>query len=1006
MQDELKNSIPTISSVNAENDSRLSLLYEIVRILASAETMGAVAAQILEAICRNLDFEIGELWYLDEQKNILRFENVWYFFSPPLEKFYKKSREFEFAPGEGLPGKVWANGAPVWIENLSDEDNLPRKFFARESGLRSGFAFPILLGNKLLGVFSFFTFQQRPADEAILRMFTAVANHIGQFIKREQIENNLRESEESYRIVAETATDAVIKINRQSTILFVNHSVERIFGYTVEEMLGQSLTMIMPEEMRAKHLAGFRRYLETGERHLNWASIEIQARHADGHVFPLELSFGESSHKGKSIFIGIARDITERKKAEAVLSESEERFAKAFNASPLILTISSLKDGKIIEVNDTFVQISGYTRPEVVGRTTLELGLWSKTAERQEELKIVGETGQLRNVEYSFRNRKGEELIGLLSAERIEIGGEPFALTVIQDVTQRKQTERTLIERERLALLNSDVSHALIQNYPLQDILRACTEAVVKHLDAAFARIWTLNKDENVLELQTSSGMYTHLDGKHSRISVGKYKIGLIAAKRKPHLTNSVIGDVRVSEQEWAKREKMVAFAGYPLVVEKRLIGVVAMFARHPLTTQTLQALASISNTIALGIERKQTEAETERLLENETALRREAEVANRAKDEFIAIVSHELRAPLNAMLGWTRILQNTPPDPQTTEHALNVIVRNARAQSKLIEDLLDSSRISRGKLRLDMQPVELVPIIKSAIEFALPAAEAKEISLSGSLEQTANFISGDGDRLSQILDNLLSNAIKFTPTGGTVSVRLEREGNEAKIIITDSGQGISPDFLPQIFQRFKQADPSDTRRHGGLGIGLSLARYLVELHGGRISADSAGEGTGATFTVYLPLRAIAPIKVNPDVNGAESMDNQGKLSGVWVLAVDDEADAREMVSFMLQINGAKVTSAKSAVEALEILRNADGRLPDLLLSDISMPNESGYALLEKIRALPQENGGQIPAIALTAFNRPEDRQAALEAGFQKHLGKPVEPDNLILAIIETAAMK
>jgi CheY-like chemotaxis protein/two-component sensor histidine kinase len=334
------------------------------------------------------------------------------------------------------------------------------------------------------------------------------------------------------------------------------------------------------------------------------------------------------------------------------------------------------------------------------------------------------------------------------------------------------------------------------------------------------------------------------------------------------------------------------------------------------------------------------------------------------------------------------------------------VIVRNARSQSKLIEDLLDASRISRGELRLDMQPLEILPIIKSAIELAASAAEAKEISITEGLEPTANFITGDADRMNQILDNLLSNAIKFTPQSGTVEVRLERDNNEAKIIVTDSGQGISEDFLPQIFRRFKQADPSETRRHGGLGIGLSLARHLVELHGGRISAQSAGEGTGATFTVYLPLRTIAPIKQNPDGNGAESMNNQGKLSGVWVLAVDDEADAREMVSFMLQINGAKVTSARSAVEALDILRNSGERIPDLLLSDISMPNESGYALLEKIRALPQENGGQIPAIALTAFNRPEDRQAALEAGFQKHLGKPVEPDNLILAIIETAAMK
>ena len=1001
MNYETKETISLNSAAHSDNDARLNLLYEIGRILASAKTMGEAAPQILAAICRTVGFELGELWWMHD--GVLRIEKVSYLSTPQLEHFVEISRAYQYRKGEGLPGTIWEKNVPLWIERIRDEIDLPRQAEMVEAGFESAFAFPILLGEYLLGTFSFFSSQSLETDEALLQMFVAVGSHIGQFCKREGIEKSLRETEESYRIVAETASDAIIKIDERSLIIFANHSVERIFGYSVGEMLGQPLTMIMPENLRVRHKAGLRRYLETGKRHLTWESIEVSARHASGRIFPLEISFGEYNENGKRFFIGIARDITERKQAEKILSESEERFAKAFNASPLILTISSLKDGRIIEVNDTFIEASGYARQEVIGRTTLELGLWAETAERNEELESIKQIGKLRNIEYSFRNRSGEELIGLLSAERIEIGGEPFALTVIQDVTLRKQTEQILLERERLALLNSDISHALIQNNSLQDILRACTEAVVRHLDAAFARVWTLNKENNVLELQISSGLYTHLDGQHSRIPIGKFKIGLIAEERKPHLTNSVVGDALISEQEWAKREAMVAFAGYPLIVEKHLVGVIAMFARRPLTAQTLEALSSISNTIALGIERKQTEAEREQLLENEKALRREAEIANRAKDEFIAVVSHELRAPLNAMLGWTRILQNTPPDAQTTEHALNVIVRNARSQSKLIEDLLDASRISRGELRFDMQALELIPIIKSATEIAAPAATAKEIFISEQLETTANFITGDADRLLQILDNLLSNAIKFTPAGGSVKVRLEREANEAKITITDSGQGISPDFLPQVFRRFKQADPSDTRRHGGLGIGLSLARHLVELHGGRISAHSAGEGKGATFSVYLPLRTIAPLKVNPSSNGVESMDNQGKLNGVWVLAVDDEADAREMVSFMLQINGAKVTSARSAVEALEILRNASGRLPDLLLSDISMPNESGYALLEKIRALPQENGGQIPAIALTAFNRPEDRQAALEAGFQKHLGKPVEPDNLISAIIETA---
>jgi len=881
MHDELKNSIPTILAAQKENDARLNILYSISSILASAETINTAAPQIIEAICSAIRFEIGEFWGFEKEEKSLRFKIAWQLPSPEAEIFIEESQKFEFIKGEGLPGQVWGGVAPIWIANLSEATNLPRKNAALKAGFHSAFAFPVLPGEKLSGVFNFFSREIREPDENLLNMFAAVGNLIGQFIKRENAEEKFRESEARYRIVAETASDGLLSINEESEILFANSATERIFGHKVEKLIGQKLTMLMPEYLRAIHEAGIARYVQTEKRHLNWEHIEVLGLHTDGHEFPLELSFGESNQNGRRIFIGTARDITERKNAE-----------------------------------------------------------------------------------------------------------------------------QTLLERERLALLNSDVSHALIQNNPLQDILRSCTEAVVEHLDAAFARVWTLNKNENVLELQTSSGMYTHLDGEHSRIPIGKYKIGQIAEECKPHLTNTVVGDARISEQEWAKREGMIAFAGYPLLVEKRLVGVIAMFSRRPLTAQTLDALASVSNTIALGIKRKQTEAERELLLENEKELRRDAEVASRAKDEFIAVVSHELRSPLNAMLGWTRILQNTLTDAKTTEHALNVIVRNARSQSKLIEDLLDSSRISRGELRLDMQPLELVPIIKSALELAAPTSEAKQIFITERLETAANFITGDADRINQILDNLLSNAIKFTPSGGTIEVRLERDDNEAKIIVTDSGQGISKDFLPQLFRRFKQADSADSRRHGGLGIGLSLARHLVELHGGRISAHSAGEGKGAIFIVYLPLRTIAPFKENPISNGAESMDNQGKLSGVWVLAVDDEADAREMVSFMLQINGAKVTSAKSAVEALDILRNSGERLPDLLLSDISMPNESGYALLEKIRALPSENGGQIPAIALTAFNRPEDRQAALEAGFQIHLGKPVELDNLISAIIETANSK
>lgn len=877
MTDKMSDSTSHEISVQRENEVRLSLLFEIGQILATAETTANAAPQILETVCRNLDFQLGEFWIADGE--VLRLQSEWHLSAPDIEKFVRASRNFEFQKGAGLPGRVWEAFAPVWIEDFAAE-GLPRIEAAIVANLKSAVGFPILLDDALPGVFTFFSRDKFAADATLLQIFAAVGNHAGQFIKRERSEKHLRESEESYRIVAETASDVIIKINTQSRILFVNRAVERIFGFTVDEMLGQELTMIMPADMRDKHRAGFARYLNKGVRHLDWSGIEVPAQRKNGEVFPLEVSFGEYDQNGERFFIGIARDITERHHA------------------------------------------------------------------------------------------------------------------------LRQSAEQT-----RLALLNAEVNRALIQNDSLSNILRRCTDAVVEHLEAAFARIWTLDAAENILELKASSGLYTHLDGKHSRIPVGEFKIGTIAAERRPHLTNAVIGDERVGDQEWAKREKITAFAAYPLIVEDHLVGVIAMFARQPLTEKIIEVLAVVANAVALGIERKQTEIERERLLIVAQQNREIAEQANRAKDEFIAVVSHELRSPLNAILGWTRVLQQQQPDAKTVAYALDVVVRNARSQSKLIDDLLDIARINKGKLRLDLRLTEFAPIINAAVETIKPAAEIKNITITRTLDRAADFITGDDERLRQVVENLLSNAVKFTPENGAIDLRLElgADGEMIKFTVSDNGQGINAAFLPEIFERFSQADASNNRRHGGLGIGLSLARDLVELHDGTIAAASAGEDQGSTFTILLPRRKI-PTFDEKTARNANDMDVQGKLKGFWILAVDDEPDARDLISFMLQMNGAKVTSAQSAVEALEILGNSTDKLPDVLLSDISMPNESGYALLEKIRALPPESGGHLPAIALTAFNRPEDRQSAFDAGFQKHLGKPVEMEDLIFAIIETAA--
>jgi signal transduction histidine kinase/ActR/RegA family two-component response regulator len=739
-----------------------------------------------------------------------------------------------------------------------------------------------------------------------------------------------------------------------------------------------------------------------------------------------------------------------------------------------------------------------------------------------------------------------------------------------------------------LAALSSDISTALVQGHDLQETLSRCCEAIVKNLDAAFARIWTLGEDSEILKLQASAGMYTHLDGPHSQVGVGELKIGWIAKERKPHLTNEVVGDPRVSDQEWARREGMVAFAGYPLVVEDQLVGVIAMFARKPLSEATLRALAVIADGIALGVERQwavaalheQTDVvetinrigqllsaeldqqklvqavtdaateltgaefgsffynviddqgasymlytlsgvpreafsnfpmpratalfgptflgeatiriadvkkdprygksepyngmpvghlpvtsylavsvvsrsgevigglffghsqasaftrrheriveglaaqtaiamdnarlfevaqqglkERENLLLREQAARQEAEAASRAKDEFLGLLSHELRTPLNAILGWTRMLSTGNLGEEAFARAIETIDRNARLQARLIEDMLDVSRIISGKLRLDAQPVDLTTVINAAVDTSRPAADAKEIRIQIVLDYGAGSVLGDPVRLQQVVWNLLSNAIKFTPKRGRVQVQLERVNSHLEITVSDTGPGIDEEFLPFVFDRFRQADSSSSKKYGGLGLGLAIVRHIVELHGGTVEAGNRKDGEGATFSVKLPImvvrKPLAPAaaespRVHPAVNGRVSFDCPPALDGIRVLAVDDEADARNLLAAVLEQCGAVVRTCGSVAEALVVVEEWK---PEVLISDIGMPGEDGYVMIRKLRLLESESGRRIPAVALTAYARVEDRLQALSAGYNMHVPKPVEPAELAVVI-------
>jgi signal transduction histidine kinase/ActR/RegA family two-component response regulator len=396
-------------------------------------------------------------------------------------------------------------------------------------------------------------------------------------------------------------------------------------------------------------------------------------------------------------------------------------------------------------------------------------------------------------------------------------------------------------------------------------------------------------------------------------------------------------------------------------------------------------------------------EQERERLLSQEHTLRIEAERAARSKDEFLATVSHELRTPLNAMLGWATMLRRNPVDDVIATRGMEAIERNAKAQAQLIEDLLDVSRIISGKLRLEIKPLALTSVIKAAMESVQPAAEAKEIQLQMIIDPVADSIRGDAARLQQVIWNLLSNSIKFTPKGGYVAVTVERNDSMSEITVTDTGDGIRQEFLPYVFDRFKQADGSITRKHAGLGLGLAIARHIMELHGGTIDAESAGEGMGAAFKIKLPVGLGSATEGSvvesakrvglSDVAPAESPD----LNGIRILIVDDDDDAREMLRVVLEESNADVTTASSARDAIDLL---SALRPHVLVSDIGMPELDGYALIEKIRKRSRESGGNIPAIALTGYVRVEERMRALEAGYQMFVPKPVDVGELATMIL------
>lgn len=1359
-------------------EQRRDTQYAIARILAEAITVEAATPAILNALCTNLNWQVGILWQVDPSQTVLRPVHCWQASDTNIQAFIESNQQATFAQGIGLPGRVWATRQPIWLTELSSDPNFPRAVSAGQVGLQSGFGFPILLGDEILGVIECFSLHTQEPDTDLLNLMAAIGSQIGQFMERRRTETALRESQELFQIfmdhspIAAFIKDAsgkhlyvnslaeqimqrshdeiigktnfdlfppdvaqliqandiaalnseqgtqtleslnlkdgqhdymafkfplhnalgekllagvVVDITAQQTALrdrlqaeqelrqreaelrlitntvpvlisfvdaeqryrFNNQKYEEWFGKPASEVYGKYLWEVLGdkayekirpyvEQVLAGHevtfetqfsikgtgtrfiqatyvprlspqgtVAGFvalvddisqrKQAEQTRKQNEERLSIAQQAAHAglwDWDIETNRVTWSEEYYRlygldpastqpsyenwlasiaeadreqvdriarvalehridlnvefrilhptqgerwltaiGKTFYddnkhplrmTGLALDITDRKRAEEALRVSEERYRTIFDQAIVGIAQTNLT-GQFIEVNERYCEIVGRSREDLLSLRMQSITYPDDLLHNVVLFQRMLTEGTSFEIEKRYLRPDNSQVWVRNHVSLIRDGdGQPQCVVAItEDITERRRIELSLRESEaRFQSIVRNVPGMIYRYAPQANASEAFTyvssgsrellglEPTVLLQDAN--RLWERIHPEDMASLQASitiamenlahwewegrlitpSGQIKWIQGKSrpEQTELGMVWDGLLiditdlkqaeAALRQseeryrylaesiPQLvwtanaegmlidinqrwstfTGSTLAQVQkagwasvvhpedlpVLERNWAEAQKNSS--NYQAEGRMRRVdGVYRWHLHQAMSLKDEQGQVIKWFGTATDIEdQKQLERERIRLLQQEQAAREQAEAANRIKDEFLAVLSHELRSPLNPILGWAKILRSRKLDATTVDRALETIERNASLQTQLIGDLLDVSRILQGKLSLDIAPVNLANTITAAIETVRLAAEAKAIDVqfavlgsTGSWERnyldenplssSSIHVMGDAARLQQIIWNLLSNAVKFTSIGGRVEVELQRSEfsvissqiedatqptypprGYAQITVTDTGKGIDPDFLPYVFDYFRQADGATTRKFGGLGLGLAIVRHLVELHGGTVEATSPGEGQGATFTVRLPLMQSS--RFNNQVSKIDLVDETTAfpLRGAQILLVDDEPDTRDYLAFVLEQAGAMVKIATSAQEALQKLARL---LPQLLLSDIGMPDMDGYMLIRQVRQLPPDRGGMIPAIALTAYAGELNQQQAIAAGFQLHLPKPVEPGDLVKAI-------
>ena len=783
--------------------------------------------------------------------------------------------------------------------------------------------------------------------------------------QRQQIEVSLRESEERLRLALDASQMGLWDWNIVTNQVIWSENHEVLFGLlpgsfegTYEAFLKcvyredrQSVMQVIAHALRQKTDYNNEYRIVRLDQSVHWISAKGKFIYDD---------------QGQAVrMIGVCMETTVCKQAEESTRELTTQVQEQANILNAILTASVdhiyifNRRGCYQYVSRDGATLLGLKPQDIIGKTLQELDLPTDLVEQVDnQRQSVMKTGQPIKDECEYLTADGvhyyEYILTALRNSNQTIEG---VISVYHDITEHKRAEKSLRESEARfrRLFESNLIGVAFWN----------VDGFIIDANDAFLQLAGYTRDQ-----------FATLDRINWReLTPVEYK----DLDDRALLEVQTTGVCRIYEKEYLHRNgKRV-----PIVLGIALLN------------------DSKDNCVAFVLDitdRKSAEKECDRLLEREKTARQQAEIANKIKNEFLGVLSHELRTPLNSVLGWSKMLRTRKFDEKTTNHALETIERNAKLQTQLIEDLLDVSHILQGKLNLNICPVSLVMVVEAALKTVQLAAQAKSIQIQTIFAPTLGQVIGDPNRLQQVVWNLLSNAVKFTPTGGRVEIRLMEAANQAQIQVSDTGKGISPDFLSYVFDYFRQADGTTTRTFGGLGLGLAIVRKVVEMHGGKVQAESLGEGSGATFTVELPL-LVRSEDVRYEEN--ESLDCEPEsslLSNTQVLVVDDEPDIRDLITFILQDYGVEVTAVSSAQEALQALSES---IPDVLISDIGMPKTDGYMLMREVRARSPQQGGRVPAIALTAYAGEMNQQQALAAGFQIHISKPVDPDALVKAIAD-----